>query len=67
MKSLELKSILVPTDFTEASDKALQHGIAIARHYRATLYVVYVVHPEWPGCGGTRFHSFGTGHQLLRE
>lgn len=43
MKSLELKSILVPTDFTEASDKALQHGIAIARHYRATLYVVYVV------------------------
>lgn len=43
MKSLGLKSILVATDFTEASDKALRHGIAIARHYRATLYVVYVV------------------------
>lgn len=41
--SLGLKSILVAIDFTEASDKALQHGIAIARHYRATLYVVYVV------------------------
>jgi nucleotide-binding universal stress UspA family protein len=42
-KSLDLKSILVAIDFTEASDKALQHGIAIARHYRATLYIVYVV------------------------
>jgi nucleotide-binding universal stress UspA family protein len=43
MKSLDLKSILVATDFTEASYKALQHGIAIARHYGATLYIVYVV------------------------
>jgi nucleotide-binding universal stress UspA family protein len=43
LKTLELKSILVATDFTEATDKALDHGIAIARHYRATLYVVYVV------------------------
>jgi nucleotide-binding universal stress UspA family protein len=43
LESLELKSILVATDFTEASDRALQHGIVIARHYRATLYVVYVV------------------------
>jgi nucleotide-binding universal stress UspA family protein len=43
MKSLELKSILVATDLTESADKALEHGIAIARHYRATLYVVHVV------------------------
>jgi nucleotide-binding universal stress UspA family protein len=43
LKTLELKSILVATDFTEATDKALDHGIAIARHYRAVLYVVYVV------------------------
>jgi nucleotide-binding universal stress UspA family protein len=42
-KPLDLKSILVAIDFTEASDRALQHGIAIASHYRATLYVVYVV------------------------
>ena len=45
IKSLELKSILVATDFTEASDKALHHGIAIARHYQAILYIVYVVSP----------------------
>jgi nucleotide-binding universal stress UspA family protein len=43
IKSLELKSILVATDFTESADKALEHGIAIASHYQATLYVVYVV------------------------
>ena len=43
MKSLEVKSILVATDLTESADKALKHGIAIARHYRATLYIVYVV------------------------
>jgi hypothetical protein len=35
--SLELKSILVATDLTEASDKALQHGIAIARQGHITF------------------------------
>lgn len=43
MRHLELKSILVATDLTEASDKALQHGIAIARRYHAVLYLVHVV------------------------
>lgn len=45
VKSLELKSVLVATDFTDAADRVLDHGIAIARHYRAILYVVYVVAP----------------------
>lgn len=40
---VSLNSILVATDFTRASDRALQHGIAIARHYRSKLYVAYVV------------------------
>jgi nucleotide-binding universal stress UspA family protein len=40
---IELKSVLVATDFTRTSDRALQHGIAIARHYRCALYIVYVV------------------------
>ncbi len=43
LKPLELKSILVATDLTESADKALQHGIAIAHHYHAVLYVVHVV------------------------
>lgn len=43
MKPLELKSILVATDLTKSTDKALEHGMAIARHYCATLYIVHVV------------------------
>lgn len=39
----ELRGVLVATDLCEPSLKALQHGIAIARHCRATLYVVHVV------------------------
>jgi len=38
-----LKSILIATDFSEASEKALRHALAIARHYRAKVYIVYVV------------------------
>lgn len=40
---IRLKSVLIATDFSEASDKALRHAIAIARHYGAKLYLVHVV------------------------
>lgn len=40
---IALKSVLVATDLTESANHALEHGIAIARHYGSTLYVVYVV------------------------
>jgi nucleotide-binding universal stress UspA family protein len=40
---LQLKSILVATDFSEASEKALRHALAIARHYGAKFYLVHVV------------------------
>ena len=38
-----LNSVLIATDFSEASDKALRHALAIARHYGAKLYLVHVV------------------------
>jgi nucleotide-binding universal stress UspA family protein len=38
-----LKSVLFATDFSEASEKALRHALAIARHYGAKLYLVHVV------------------------
>jgi len=38
-----LKSVLIATDFSEASDKAARHGLAIARHYGAKLYLAHVV------------------------
>ena len=40
---IHLKSILVATDFSSASAKALRHGLSIARHYDAKLYVMHVV------------------------
>lgn len=40
---LRLKSILVATDFSEASEKPLRHALAIARHYGAKFYLVHVV------------------------
>ena len=40
---IELRSVLVATDLTESADKALEHGIAIARHYHATLDIVHIV------------------------
>lgn len=43
LKSLQVKSVLVATDLSKPSDRALQHGMAIACHYRAVLYVVNVV------------------------
>jgi nucleotide-binding universal stress UspA family protein len=39
----EVKSLLVAYDFSEASRKALHHALQIARHYRAKLYLAYVV------------------------
>ena len=37
------KSVLVAYDFTETSQKPLLHGLAIARHFGATLSVAHVV------------------------
>jgi nucleotide-binding universal stress UspA family protein len=40
---LQLKSVLIATDFSEASDKPLRHALAIARHYGAKFYLLHVV------------------------
>ena len=41
--NIHLQSILVATDFSSASEKALRHALSIARHYDAKLYVMHVV------------------------
>ena len=38
-----LKSVLIATDFSEASEKPLRHALAIARHYGAKFYLLHVV------------------------
>lgn len=41
--NIHLQSILVATDFSSASEKALRHALSIARHYDSKLYVMHVV------------------------
>jgi nucleotide-binding universal stress UspA family protein len=40
---LELRSVLVATDFSQASEKPLCHALAIARCYGAKFYLAHVV------------------------
>lgn len=38
-----LKSVLIATDFSKASEKPFRHALAIARHYGAKFYLTHVV------------------------
>ena len=42
---LRLKNILVPTDFSAESLKALRYGIAFAHEFNAALWLIHVVEP----------------------
>lgn len=50
---ITLKSILVPTDFNEASSAAVEHGRALAVTFNASLHLLHVVaeplHETWAG------------------
>ena len=47
---LEVKSILVPTDFSEHSDKALKQALDIAKQNKAKLYLLHVIHEAMHQC-----------------
>lgn len=40
---IQLKSILVASDFSQASEKALRFAVSLARHYSSKIYLVNVV------------------------
>jgi nucleotide-binding universal stress UspA family protein len=40
---VQLNSVLIATDFSAASEKALRHALTIARYYGAKLYLMHVV------------------------
>ncbi len=42
-ENFRLKSVMVATDFSQASERPLRHALAIARHYGAKLYMAHVV------------------------
>jgi len=43
LSRLGVKSVLIATDFSSASDKPLRHALAVARCYGAKFYLVHVV------------------------
>jgi nucleotide-binding universal stress UspA family protein len=43
---LKPTKILVPTDFSEYSDRALKQALDIAKEYGAEVYVLHVAHEE---------------------
>jgi nucleotide-binding universal stress UspA family protein len=40
---INLKTILVPSDFSECSDAAVRYGLELARKFGATLHLLHVV------------------------
>jgi universal stress protein A len=47
---LKPTKILVPTDFSEYSDKALRQALDIALQYKAKVFVVHVIHEQITQC-----------------
>ena len=45
-KRVTLTKILITTDFSEVSDRALDYGIALARRYDARIYLAHVITPD---------------------
>jgi nucleotide-binding universal stress UspA family protein len=40
---INLKTILVPSDFSECSDAALRYGLELARKFNASLHLLHVI------------------------
>ena len=51
-------NILIPTDGSELSGKAVKHGIALAKRIGATVTVLTVLQP---------FHTFTTDTQMIED
>lgn len=63
---ITLKTILVPTDFSECSDAAVKHGSALANAFGATLHLLNVVQDPYAMPYGA--DGFGApAHDLLGE
>ena len=53
---IKLDKILIPTDFSDFSQQALQYGLSFCREYKAKMVLLHVIEdPFYPSTGG----SFG--------
>ena len=44
--SVTIKNVAVATDFTSCSEHAVEHGLAVARHFGATLHFFHLLQPS---------------------
>lgn len=56
--------ILVPTDFSEPSNRALEQALDIAKQYNAKVFIVHVIHEEIPHSVG---FDFSLSQEILQE
>jgi nucleotide-binding universal stress UspA family protein len=49
LSPIQLKKILVPTDFSEVSRQALRYAIPFAREFGATVILLFVAQLSFPG------------------
>ena len=58
--SIKLKTILVPVDFSEASQEGLHYAAAMGKHFGARLDLLYVVEPP-------SYPAWGYAHLTIRD
>jgi nucleotide-binding universal stress UspA family protein len=46
LSSVAIHNVAVATDFSECSERAVEHAMAIARHFGATLHLLHLVRPS---------------------
>jgi nucleotide-binding universal stress UspA family protein len=46
MKEMEIKNVMLPTDFSEPSRMALHYAVVLARTFRARLTLLHVLEPQ---------------------
>jgi universal stress protein A len=60
---LQPTKILIPTDFSQYSDKALRHALDIAKQYDAKVYLLHVVDEHTIQCADT----YCLGEEIIQE
>ena len=60
-------TILVPTDFSQYSDKALLQALDIAKQYKAKVYLFHVVDDYVQQCAGDYCIDYAVVEQLQAE
>ena len=56
--------ILVPTDFSEYSDRALEQALDIGKEYHSTVFLLHVIHEEVHDSVPT---DFGLGYERWKQ